>query len=139
MRNPSLPLFAPFSTEIPQETLSVCCDSCRTYIPWNLADFAGSTADPDRSNPTRPRWERPLDTIRSFEAAIDGVYTRKNSSAGMPIPSMQYPVIHWLTQMAQTGTEGSTMGMNRRSSYMGGMFVLSVSVRRAGRCIFRGS
>lgn len=28
-------------------------------------------ADPDRSNPTRSRWERPLDTIRSFEAAID--------------------------------------------------------------------
>ncbi|OQE16125.1 hypothetical protein PENSTE_c025G01778 [Penicillium steckii] len=28
-------------------------------------------ADPDRSNPTRSRMERPLDTIRSFEAAID--------------------------------------------------------------------
>ncbi|KAJ5112000.1 hypothetical protein N7532_000045 [Penicillium argentinense] len=27
--------------------------------------------DPDRSNPTRNRLERPLDTIRSFEAAID--------------------------------------------------------------------
>ncbi|KAJ0421483.1 hypothetical protein BJY00DRAFT_312087 [Aspergillus carlsbadensis] len=27
-------------------------------------------ADPDRSNPTRPRMERPLDTIRGFEAAI---------------------------------------------------------------------
>ncbi|RHZ59011.1 hypothetical protein CDV55_106676 [Aspergillus turcosus] len=27
--------------------------------------------DPDRSNPTRPRLERPLDTIRSFEAAIE--------------------------------------------------------------------
>lgn len=35
-------------------------------------------ADPDRSNPTRSRWERPLDTIRSFEAAIDGNYTRKS-------------------------------------------------------------
>ncbi|KAI9679999.1 MAG: hypothetical protein M1817_005014 [Caeruleum heppii] len=32
-------------------------------------------ADPDRSNPTRPRWERPLDTIRSFEAAVDGRYS----------------------------------------------------------------
>ncbi|KAF9879794.1 hypothetical protein CkaCkLH20_02605 [Colletotrichum karsti] len=31
-------------------------------------------AEPDRSNPTRSRWERPLDTIRSFEAAIDGGY-----------------------------------------------------------------
>lgn len=35
-------------------------------------------ADPDRSNPTRSRWERPLDTIRSFEAAIDGGYSRKS-------------------------------------------------------------
>ncbi|KAI0523782.1 hypothetical protein F5B22DRAFT_417062 [Xylaria bambusicola] len=34
--------------------------------------------DPDRSNPTRSRWERPLDTIRSFEAAIDGGYNRKS-------------------------------------------------------------
>ncbi|GKT42371.1 uncharacterized protein ColSpa_02552 [Colletotrichum spaethianum] len=31
-------------------------------------------SEPDRSNPTRSRWERPLDTIRSFEAAIDGGY-----------------------------------------------------------------
>lgn len=29
-------------------------------------------ADPDLSNPTRPRLERPLDTIRSFEKAIYG-------------------------------------------------------------------
>ncbi|OBT76166.1 hypothetical protein VF21_05022 [Pseudogymnoascus sp. 05NY08] len=35
-------------------------------------------ADPDRSNPTRSRWERPLDTIRSFEAAIDGNLARKS-------------------------------------------------------------
>lgn len=27
--------------------------------------------DPDLSNPTRSRLERPLDTIRSFEAAIE--------------------------------------------------------------------
>lgn len=31
-------------------------------------------ADPDRSNPTRPRLERPLATIMSFHAAVDGVY-----------------------------------------------------------------
>ncbi len=36
-------------------------------------------ADPDRSNPTRPRLERPLDTIRSFEAAVDGSYSRRAS------------------------------------------------------------
>ncbi|KAL3478291.1 hypothetical protein BJX99DRAFT_256616 [Aspergillus californicus] len=28
-------------------------------------------ADPDRSNPTRPRLERPLETLRGFEAAIN--------------------------------------------------------------------
>ncbi|KAI8954817.1 hypothetical protein F4801DRAFT_575208 [Xylaria longipes] len=42
-------------------------------------DFQGNPiADPDRSNPTRSRWERPLDTIRGFEAAIDGGYNRKS-------------------------------------------------------------
>lgn len=45
-------------------------------------------ADPDRSNPTRSRWERPLDTIRSFEAAIDGGYNRKSyiRSGGTTLP-----------------------------------------------------
>lgn len=37
--------------------------------------------EPDRSNPTRSRWERPLDTIRSFEAAIDGNYRKTYSRA----------------------------------------------------------
>ncbi|CAL8575442.1 hypothetical protein XPA_001365 [Xanthoria parietina] len=36
--------------------------------------------DPDRSNPTRPRLERPLDTIRAFEAAIDSSYERGTPS-----------------------------------------------------------
>ncbi|KAM0332129.1 hypothetical protein ACHAQA_002401 [Verticillium albo-atrum] len=40
--------------------------------------YGNSIAEPDRSNPTRSRWERPLDTIRSFEAAIDGGYSRKS-------------------------------------------------------------
>ncbi|TKA40121.1 hypothetical protein B0A54_08909 [Friedmanniomyces endolithicus] len=35
--------------------------------------------DPDLSNPTRPRMERPLDTIRSFEKAIDNGYKRRAS------------------------------------------------------------
>ncbi|KAH9879113.1 hypothetical protein J1614_002548 [Plenodomus biglobosus] len=42
------------------------------------SDSAGNViVDPDLSNPTRSRWERPLDTIRSFEAAIDGEYKRR--------------------------------------------------------------
>lgn len=55
-------------------------------------------ADPDRSNPTRSRWERPLDTIRGFEAAIDGGYNRK---------SFYRP------------ESESVAGWNRRSSYYG--------------------
>jgi len=44
--------------------------------------------EPDRSNPTRSRWERPLDTIRAFEAAIDdnsdiqSTYNRRSSYYG---------------------------------------------------------
>jgi len=35
-------------------------------------------ADPDASNPSRSRFERPLDTIRSFEQAIDNGYKRRS-------------------------------------------------------------
>ena len=45
-----------------------------------------SLADPDRSNPTRPRLERPLDTIRAFEAAIDGSYERRPPSRAGQFP-----------------------------------------------------
>lgn len=44
----------------------------------NMTPLTTHIADPDKSNPTRNRWERPLDTIRSFEAAIDGGYSRKS-------------------------------------------------------------
>lgn len=49
---------------------------------WGSSEKSVSNAwiaDPDLSNPTRPRMERPLDTIRSFEAAIDGSYNRRAS------------------------------------------------------------
>ncbi|MCJ1426021.1 hypothetical protein MMC29_003923 [Sticta canariensis] len=42
--------------------------------------------DPDRSNPTRPRFERPLDTIRSFEAAINGAYDKRPYSRAATEP-----------------------------------------------------
>jgi hypothetical protein len=41
-------------------------------------NFGNVIAEPDKSNPTRHRWERPLDTIRSFEAAIDHGYSRRS-------------------------------------------------------------
>jgi len=60
-------------------------------------------SDPDRSNPTRSRWERPLDTIRAFEEAIDGNYSRKS------------------TYMRKgPSTDDGTSQWNRRSSYYGG-------------------
>lgn len=57
--------------------------------------------DADRSNPTRPRLERPLDTIRSFEAAIDGSYNRRQSFRA-ETPNIMGP-------------------QNRRSSYFNGL------------------
>ncbi|CAG8401050.1 unnamed protein product [Penicillium salamii] len=42
--------------------------------------FGNVITDPDLSNPTRPRFERPLDTIRSFEAAIYGAYRNNRGS-----------------------------------------------------------
>ncbi|ORY14984.1 hypothetical protein BCR34DRAFT_196150 [Clohesyomyces aquaticus] len=62
-------------------------------------------AEPDLSNPTRSRWERPLDTIRSFEAAIDNEYKRRATSARPE-------------SMAQT--EAMNGYTSRRSSYYGG-------------------
>ncbi|RAR13005.1 snf2 family helicase atpase [Stemphylium lycopersici] len=59
-------------------------------------------ADPDFSNPTRSRWERPLDTIRSFEAAIDGEYRRRAQS------------------MRADQTDIMSSYGSRRSSYYGG-------------------
>lgn len=51
--------------------------SCDLGIDRTRADK--SAADPDLSNPTRPRMERPLDTIRAFEKAIDNGYKRRSS------------------------------------------------------------
>lgn len=42
------------------------------------------TADPDLSNPTRSRMERPLDTIRSFEAAVEGTYNSRKTVPSRP-------------------------------------------------------
>ncbi|KAK0655673.1 hypothetical protein B0T16DRAFT_384500 [Cercophora newfieldiana] len=63
--------------------------------------YGNPIADPDKSNPTRSRWERPLDTIRSFEAAIDGQYSSRRS-------------------ILRSDSESVAWGNNRRSSYYGG-------------------
>jgi len=61
-------------------------------------------AEPDLSNPTRSRWERPLDTIRSFEAAIDNEYRRRAHTM----------------RAGDAGTEVMSGYASRRSSYYGG-------------------
>lgn len=67
--------------------------------------FGNPIADPDRSNPTRSRWERPLDTIRSFEAAIDGGYNQPE------------PVVNWNRRSSYYGNSG---GRFPHDSYYGG-------------------
>lgn len=60
-------------------------------------------ADPDRSNPTRNRMERPLDTIRSFEAAVEGTYnSRRSTYSGRPVSQAV-----------------NSNGVNRRNSHFG--------------------
>ncbi|KAJ5592880.1 hypothetical protein N7537_009784 [Penicillium hordei] len=65
--------------------------------------YGNVITDPDLSNPTRPRLERPLDTIRSFEAAINGSYNNNRAS------------------YAKTEDAASQIGdFSRRTSYYGG-------------------
>lgn len=64
-----------------KETRSVRSSYPHRFRIYNT-DAIHITADPDRSNPTRSRWERPLDTIRSFEAAIDGNYRKSYIRTG---------------------------------------------------------
>ena len=74
-RPPQSNLFEILSTAMQRGTSSV--RDARKIREKSAANAL--TADPDLSNPTRPRMERPLDTIRSFEAAIDGSYSRRAS------------------------------------------------------------
>jgi len=53
-----------------------------------VQDINGNTiSDPDRSNPTRWRMERPLDTIKSFEIAIDRAFAQRHGSTLPPGPA----------------------------------------------------
>ena len=78
-----------------------------------------NSVDPDRSNPTRPRLERPLDTIRSFEAAIDGSYNRRQSyRAGMNPPHIACLSVALMANFTETPNPMNTQ--TRRSSYING-------------------
>lgn len=76
-----------------QQTMDSLRETQHTDLEGNVI------TDPDLSNPTRWRLERPLDTIRSFEAAI-----RKRDRSSMLPP----------------GDNESVMSYNNRSSFYGG-------------------
>lgn len=61
--------------------------------------------DPDRSNPTRSRMERPLDTIRAFNAAAEGTSSRRSSFNNRP-PSQ----VGWNNDMNRRGSYYSNNG-----------------------------
>lgn len=67
-----------------------------------------ATADPDRSNPTRSRMERPLDTIRAFNAAAEGTSSRRSSFNNRP-PSQ----VGWNNDMNRRGSYYSSEYMFR--------------------------
>lgn len=48
----------------------------RGFLCARVLTCVCSAAEPDLTNPTRSRWERPLDTIRSFQEAVDRGYRR---------------------------------------------------------------
>jgi len=65
-------------TELQPSTIAMQKATLESLRNMQHRDAQGNViTDPDRSNPTRPRLERPLDTIRSFHAAIDGSYGRR--------------------------------------------------------------
>ena len=102
------------------------CPPIPLFFTVHFTDTSLRTADPDRSNPTRSRWERPLDTIRSFEAAIDGNYSRKSyMRTGQPSLSFNVDntlsIAIMLTHFFIESVDSASQ-YNRRSSYYGGMF-----------------
>ena len=89
----------------------------------NTADHA--LVDPDLSNPTRRRLERPLETIMSFEAAIDREYRRQREANRQSIivqgiffvQKHAHGII--LIACADSGQDGGGWESRRSSSYWG--------------------
>ncbi|TQS39180.1 hypothetical protein Golomagni_00298 [Golovinomyces magnicellulatus] len=77
---------------------TAACNTKTTLAPIRAIQhrdkFGNPIVEPDRSNPTRSRWERPLDTIRSFEAAVDGSYIRQSQLRNGNIsPTQEYLIL----------------------------------------------
>ncbi|KAL4960607.1 uncharacterized protein BDV14DRAFT_140765 [Aspergillus stella-maris] len=76
--------------------------------------------EPDLSNPTRPRFERPLDTIRSFEAAIYGSYAAARPTSYAQQGEYNLGNSYDVSPVADlsAGDDATTPGdYSRRSSY----------------------
>jgi hypothetical protein len=106
-------------------TLSVCrMNLLLPLLPFGKREQLTSlvaAAEPDRSNPTRNRWERPLDTIRSFEAAIDGGYSSRKSyirSGSYTLPTIELELRD--NMMIDADSESVAWGNNRRNSHYAG-------------------
>jgi len=89
---------------------------------FNHTDVNGNPiAEPDLSNPTRSRWERPLDTIRAFEAAIDGEYKRRSQAVRADQSDMNGYASRRSSYYGGGGGGGGGYDQNRysRASYYG--------------------
>lgn len=105
-----------------QGSIWKCYQFVSTTLGAVVALLTLASADPDLSNPTRPRFERPLDTIRSFEAAIYGAYsTTRGSYARTGTCVVQDNMDN--ADLSHSEDAASQMGdYSRRTSYYGGMF-----------------
>jgi hypothetical protein len=75
------------------------------------------TADPDRSNPTRHRMERPLDTIRAFHAAAEGTSSRRPSYNSRPGSQVSWNGDRRASYYSQTGYSPQRPRMSPAGGY----------------------
>ncbi|KAF1981344.1 hypothetical protein K402DRAFT_237713 [Aulographum hederae CBS 113979] len=102
----------PVAAALAPSTLASLRETAHTDVNGNVI------AEPDLSNPTRQRWERPLDTIRSFEDDIDRGYKRRTTRPGTADANKHNP------QLANTPWTESVINpafaSQRSSSYYSG-------------------
>jgi len=98
-------------------TPSVCSRRTPVRAACNLTLRA---VDPDLSNPTRPRMERPLDTIRSFEKAIDNGYKRRASyTASRKTAPLTHHTHETNLTPAESYDQNGQFSSRRNSNYYG--------------------
>ncbi|KAF7594466.1 hypothetical protein BBP40_009099 [Aspergillus hancockii] len=83
--------------------------------------YGNVITEPDLSNPTRPRFERPLDTIRSFEAAIYGTYNSRPGSYARTDNDTAAPGAEYSRRSSYYGgPNGHSRGYNDQNGYYNG-------------------